>query len=100
MARCVESGEINKKAYESFTTVACGTKCPVTGGHPIRITEPAWKKICEAKQRSGIPSSSGRELYGRFSGEKYTACKRCKGKRTPKEVEFIGAEEVAMIGGR
>ena len=100
MARAIDSGKKTKLHYEILTRVACGTKCPATGGHPLRITKNAWDIVCSSKRKKGLPAQSGRELYGRFTGEKYNACKVCKGKSVPSEVEFISAEEVARIGGR
>lgn len=86
-----------RATYAKLMDAARGTKCPVTGGQPLRITRNAWDIICKQRLKSGVPAASGLELYGRFHGKEYRACVECKGSKVPDEVEFISDEEVAMI---
>lgn len=83
-------------AADRLRAIACGSKCPVSGGHPMRVTRRAWAKLCASKRKSGV--EYGISHYGKQRFHKtFTRCRTCKGKDIPPEVHFIDAAEVASI---
>ena len=91
--------EIAKKLINA----AQGTKCPLSGGHQIRMTIGIATKMCEKAKKKGVQVVGGRDIFGRYNAgefKPYHACDGCKGTKSRKEISIISQKEAAQIGGR
>ena len=91
--------EIAKKLINA----AQGTKCPLSGGHQIRMTIGIATKMCEKAKKKGVQVVGGRDIFGRYNAgdfKPYHACADCKGPKSRKEIKIISPKEAAKMGGR
>lgn len=96
MSRGLGLGIPTATAARRLLEVARGNKCPVTGGHAMRVTDGAWKKMCAKMRTKGV--SHGMDgMCSKPMFVPYTACEQCRGQRIPKEVSIIKQAELRVI---
>ena len=88
---------------DKLMSAAQGTKCPISGGNPIKMTIGAATTVCHRNRKKGVQVVGGRDVYGSYNTgdfRPYHACKDCKGPKSRKEIKIISPKEAAKMGGR
>ena len=92
-----------REIAEKLIIAAQGTKCPISGGNPIRLTAGTAAKMCDRNKTKGVQVVGGRDIFGRYNKgnfKPYKACENCKGPKSRKEIKIISTKEAAKMGGR
>lgn len=92
-----------KEIADKLINAAQGTKCPLSGGNKIRLTDGIARKMCERHKKKGVQVVGGRDIFGRYNAgnfKPYHACKDCKGPQSRKEIKIISAAEAKRIGSK
>ena len=67
--------------------------CPVTCGRPTRMTEAGWSKICAHYQAEADKPAGGWRSPSSYD----RICRRCRGKKRPRELEIIDLKNMEEI---
>ena len=66
--------------YRTRTTLAHSSRCPVTRGQPTRLTDPTWRRMCQALRDPGN-----------------LACSQChEGDNPPAELTIVTADQLTI----